>query len=267
MGSLSSANKSAIEVLDRRLLPVTYKDRTAEVPVYIVKSLNEKAIAGMDLINDLGICYDPRVSDFVSAVQEDDDPRVLISTAQEVYMRPMEARPCKLKMSNWDPNDTMVAVDIGSEGVPALFANEGVSTVFDDDKTVFMLKNCSGEELRLPRGYPVGLAQPISQINAVRTDDFLENISTKLPPPMSEERRKQFLNDVNINVPVGQHAAYSELLCKNYDVFSKNPEDLGKASHFQHNIELKNHEPVFRKQFRIPEEYQTALRNQVKEWL
>ncbi len=39
--------------------------------------------------------------------------------------------------------------------------------------------------------------------------------------------------------------AYEELLCKNHDVFSTSPEDLGKASHFQHTIELNRYEPVY----------------------
>jgi hypothetical protein len=84
---------------------------------------------------------------------------------------------------------------------------------------------------------------------------------------MTPQERKQFLEKLHLNVPVGQHMAYEELLCKNHDVFSTSPEDLGKASHFQHTIELNNYDPVYRKQFRIPEQHSEALKAQVKEWL
>ena len=64
IGILASANTSSLEVVDRRILPITYKGTTHDVPVYIVKTLNEKAIAGIDLIESLGICYDPRSKSF-----------------------------------------------------------------------------------------------------------------------------------------------------------------------------------------------------------
>jgi len=69
MASLKSANSSSIDVVDIRFLEIKYKDRTKAIPVYIAKRLNEQAIAGMDIINALGICYDPRSSSFISAIE------------------------------------------------------------------------------------------------------------------------------------------------------------------------------------------------------
>ena len=160
----------------------------------------------------------------------------------------------------------MASLDIHAEGIEGLYASEGVSTVFDDNLTVFMLKNCSGQELRIPRGFPIGHAEPVSEISAVKTEEFLD-IKTSFPPPMTPELRKRFISDLHLNVPVGQHMAYEELLCKNHDIFSSSPEDLGKASHFKHTIELSKYEPIYRKQFQIPEQHSEALRQQVKEWL
>ena len=40
----------------------------ATIPVYVVKNLNEKAIAGMDLINALGICYNKFRISFLKSV-------------------------------------------------------------------------------------------------------------------------------------------------------------------------------------------------------
>ena len=265
IGILSSANTSSLEVVDRRILPITYKGNTHDVPVYIVKKLNEKAIAGIDLIESLGICYDPRSKSFVSAVEET-TMQNMVHTAQEVFLYPLEARPCKLKLTNWDPHDALAAIDVVADGLEGLYGSEAVSTVFEDNMTVFLLKNCSGQELRIPRGFPVGFAEPVSEISAVKTEEFLD-IKNAFPTPMTPELRKQFLSKLHLNVPVGQHMAYEELLCKNHDIFSRSPEDLGKASHFKHTIELNKYEPVYRKQFRIPEQHAEALQKQVKEWL
>lgn len=50
-------------------------------------------------------------------------------------------------------------------------------------------------------------------------------------------------------------------------MFSKTPTDIGKATHFEHSVMLKNFDPIFRKQFRIPDAHREALEDQVKDWL
>jgi len=39
------------------LLGVIYRDIEYNVPVYIVNNLNKNAIAGIDMIENLGVCY------------------------------------------------------------------------------------------------------------------------------------------------------------------------------------------------------------------
>jgi len=234
------------------------------IPVYIAKRLNEQAIAGMDIINALGICYDPRSSSFISAIEEQNDSNVF--TASEVYIRPFEAIPVRVKFSGWDAGDTTAIVQVQAPEIPTLFANPGLHKVFDTDKSILLLKNCDGTELRLPRGYPIGLAVPSNEVSAVSMDKMLDIKRTR-PPPIKDDSRKLFLKLLNLNVPENERGAYEKLLLDNYDVFSKNAEDLGTAPHFEHAIQLKDFDPVYRKQFRIPDEHAAALQNQVKEWL
>jgi len=256
-----------MHVTDRRILIVSYNGRQAKVPVYVVHNLNERAIAGMDLINSLGICYDPRVSDFISAVAEDPAcPGNDVFTSSEVYLRPFEAKPIRMKIANWCPVDTIASVSVSTPDVPGLFANPGITTVFDNNKINYLLKNCSGVEVRLPRGYPMGQAEPISEVCSIDKKEFFD-FDTQLPAPLPEDRRKILLNDININVPPHEKEAYVKLLLENHDVFSKDPGDLGSATNFEHSIMLKDFDPVYRKQFRIPEHHAEALQQQVKEWL
>jgi len=262
IGSLSSANSSSIEVLDRRLLEITYKNTTKTISVYIARQLNERAIAGMDLINALGICYDPRSSSFISAIEE---TTTNVFTSSEVYLRPFQAIPIRVRLADWDTADTTAILQLHAPEWPALFANPGVYTVFDKDKSTLMLKNCDGTEVKLPRGYPIGTATPVSDVALVSMDKMLDIQSSK-PPPLKTDSRA-FLKQLNLNVPDSERAAYQQLLLQNHDIFSKNADDLGAATHFEHSIQLKNFDPVFRKQFRIPDEHAAALQEQVKEWL
>ena len=59
---------------------------------------------------------------------------------------------------------------------------------------------------------------------------------------------------------------YIELFLKNHDIFSRNKDDLGRANNFEHEIHLKNKEPTFVKQFKIPEAHRDQLEAQIKEW-
>lgn len=70
-----------------------------------------------------------------------------------------------------------------------------------------------------------------------------------------------------MNVPDNERRAYEKLFVDNYDIFSQSKNDLGLANNFEHNIRLKNPDPVYIKQFRIPEAHRDHLEKQIAEWL
>ena len=43
--------------------------------------------------------------------------------------------------------------------------------------------------------------------------------------------------------------------------------NLGKANHYEHSITLKNKDPLYIKQFKIPDVHRKMLEEQVREWL
>jgi hypothetical protein len=53
-------------------------------------------------------------------------------------------------------------------------------------------------------------------------------------------------------------------LCKHEDILSI---DLGLAKDFKHKIHLKMQDPVYRKQFKIPEAHQQFMELTLDEWL
>jgi len=89
---------------------------------------------------------------------------------------------------------------------------------------------------------------------------------TPLPKPLDPKLKGKFLSNIKLGVPSSEKAKYEELFARNHDVFSHNKEDLGMANNFEHNIKLKNKEPIYKKQFRIPEAHQQALHSKIEEW-
>jgi len=112
------------------------------------------------------------------------------------------------------------------------------------------------------------VTQDIIRVNRVDiSKQFSQEKDTPLPPPISDVQKKRLLEQLKINVPDDEKSKYVELFMRNYDVFSTDKHDLGRANNFEHTIKLKSPEPIYRKQFRIPESHRDALYQQIDEWL
>ena len=70
-----------------------------------------------------------------------------------------------------------------------------------------------------------------------------------------------------INVPEKYAQDYLNLLKKHHLIFSRNKAVLGSSDLIQHEIHLKSEEPVYVKQFKMPDVHRDYLKEQVKVWL
>jgi hypothetical protein len=71
----------------------------------------------------------------------------------------------------------------------------------------------------------------------------------------------------HLQVPEEFKEQYLDILCKNQDALSINKYDLGLAKDFKHKIYLKSHDPVYQKQFKIPEAHHQFIEETLDEWL
>ncbi len=60
---------------------------------------------------------------------------------------------------------------------------------------------------------------------------------------------------------------YVDILYKHQAANSMNKMDLGRTKNFKHNKLLKDNNPVYRKQFKIPEAHQNFIETTLDEWL
>jgi hypothetical protein len=79
--------------------------------------------------------------------------------------------------------------------------------------------------------------------------------------------REEIAKKANLNVPSEFKNKYIDILYKHQAAISMNKLDLGHAKNFTHKIHLKDNNPVYRKQFKIPEAHQNFIEATLDEWL
>ena len=70
-----------------------------------------------------------------------------------------------------------------------------------------------------------------------------------------------------MHVPEQFQAKYRNLLFKHHEAISQNKFDLGRTDTLMHKIALKTQEPIYVKQFKIPDTHRQEVEKHVLEWL
>ena len=81
-------------------------------------------------------------------------------------------------------------------------------------------------------------------------------------------KKKQFITEsVKLNVPEQYRQRYLQILLKNHEAVSRDKFDLGRTDTLMHEIALKTEEPIYVKQFKIPDAHRKEVERHVLEWL
>ena len=279
LGSLNSAANTKLGVSGKCKLKLDILGKRFEHKVFVCDNLNQQAILGIDAIQKLGLNYNCRNRKFsfdeeINEIEQTFSVAALSALSTEIF-EPLTARPLRLTTltdkGQRPPAGQMGVASIQSQNFPSLFSKEGLVTTNRLGEVTLMVKNCYPHQITIPRGEVLGMLEPIEggTLQKLDSQKFLNEITKKksFPPPLSKAQEKEFLKDLNLKVPEKERNEYLKLLLKNHDVFSKNKNDLGKANNFKHEIHLKTKEPVYIKQFKIPDSHRDNLEAQIKEWL
>jgi len=96
---------------------------------------------------------------------------------------------------------------------------------------------------------------------------ILTDINTKLPKVPKKKLTKEEITSKafkNLNMPAEFQQKYVDILYKQQKAISAKKYELGLATNYKNRIHLKNKDPVYRKQFKIPEAYQNVIEQSVE---
>ena len=273
---LESASTNVIRVVGEFELPITVNNHTIKHNVLVVDNINSPAIMGIDLIDKLGISYNSRKRIFTTETSEPVFTTAALSTLASQIIPAFAVMPIRLSSlttgsSRPGPNLRSMATIISQE-FPLLSGGPGLVVPNHAGHVTVLVQNCGPTDMEIPRGVIVGelenihneILQPLNSANFHKL--FPQKAKANIPL-ISETEKRQFLADLTLNVPESERKLYEELILANHDIFSKDKNDLGHANNFEHHIQMKSDEPIYRKQFQIPDAHKHLLESQVKEWL
>jgi hypothetical protein len=155
---------------------------------------------------------------------------------------------------------------------PMLSGMLAVVSIDKNNNCKLVIDNCAPYEVTIDRNDVIALMDlEIEQLQPLEDSvisSILSDIDKKLPKvPKRKLTKDKIAARAHLNVPNEYKQRYIDIIYKNQSAISANKHDLGLASNFKHKIHLKDNNPVYRKQFKIPEAHQNFIEQSLEEWL
>ena len=133
------------------------------------------------------------------------------------------------------------------------------------------LQNCAHHEVSLETGDILGIVDTETDTPIPLVNDSLATICEQIHKwlPKIKKRmwtRKEIEDRCHLGAPEPYRSQYIDTLFKHQAAIS-NKYDLGLAQDFTHRIHLKDNQPIFRKQFNLPEPHTQFIKQTLDEWL
>ena len=110
----------------------------------------------------------------------------------------------------------------------------------------------------------------ISEASIARTIERGKDAPPNIRQHTAEEKkaiRERLKKIIDIGTPYLYRQRLLDMLMEFEDVFSADKNDIGYCPLLEHEISLAHDSPVFRPQFRIPQEHLAAIKNQTQAWI
>ena len=273
----------------RYMLPLHVQGRLCLQTVFVVSNLATPAILGIDFIHAHGLTYDG-TSRSIKFTSQNAQPAsrqesrweggvLMLSKATTLPALSTSVVSARGVTANRliPGNLPMALATAHCEGHPLITGGPALVQLNHQGQTYMRLANAHTHDVTLPRGQviasienmmspAVNLIQPVDP--QVVQETVQKEYAARRPPAGPSNEDAAFIRQhMNLNVPVPFRQRYEQLLIKYHDVFSRSKQDLGRSNTLQHEIQLKSNEPVYVKQFKIPDAHREVIEKHVKEWI
>ena len=289
--NLATASGSKMHITGIFKVRMTVCGRSFTAPLIVSPDVANQCIIGMNIIRGCGLVYDPG-SETVG-YREDPFPARQLPPVDEVTLAafqptnlvlvkpvtvpPHTARLVKVALASAASNDRLLQTgeyiaDVAGIAIAFRTNKDGTCSIY--------LPNASDDEVEFARGAVLGSVEPRDSTNVVSTSEQVAMITSEAKvqnkqlaskTPVNEQLvaqvKTQIANCVNKNLPRAERNKYIAMLYDHIDVFSLSQHDIGRTDTVIHDVKVRDREPVYTQQYRLPFEQLQIIRDHVGAWL
>jgi hypothetical protein len=231
--------------------------------VQIVDEASEN-ILGIDFLQKFQLHLDPNTKEinFQSA------PSKALFATKNFTMPPFATTLVQARTFQTLNNQLHYIADIRAPKQPLI---SGLSTLVSFDHRnhcTLQIQNCALHEV----GDILGILSIEKEVPIPFNDESLATICEQIYQQLPKVKkrawtRKEIEERCHLGVPETYHSRYIDIFVKHQAAISLDKYDLGLAKNFTHWIHLKDNQPIFRKQFNLPEAHTQFIEQSLDKWL
>ena len=157
-----------------------------------------------------------------------------------------------------------------NEIMPGVILEEVLTKVLNRNRIFVVITNKNPHQVCIKPSLTLGVTvdfdfeEKIIPINEAQISGCTNSTG---PIPSCSPEKEKYLK-ANLRCPDDPHLRnlYEHLVLQNHDVFAEDKYDLGFSDAVSHKINMKNNQPIYIKQFRIPDAHQEVILQHIDEW-
>ena len=274
---IKSASGNFLEVKGAYTMMMNILGKNIQHRIFVVRNLSEPVILGSDFIHQHQLSYCP-IRHVIYWPGGNQWVKGHAQLASEVKLAPFSVQNVKVNLYTEDgarPRQRApMIINVISVLSPLITGGPALIEADSAGQAIIELYNCGPDTIDLPRKEPIATMENaetfvIEKLSPGVINAVTEQIAAKEARAEITPAKREFIKrnaDID-NVPSEFKDRYIDLMCKYHSVFSEEKNDIGRSDLIPHEIHLKNNDPVYVKQFKIPDTHRDYLEDQVKEWL
>ena len=258
-------------------LTVNVGKRETQHQFYVIRDLNEPVILGIDFIAQNELTFCPKSRSFKWKGDSVWEQGHLKMSKTEV-LPPLSVTVCKMQLrtecGSRPGQQTQLVANIRHCENPGLTGGPYLVTPDSEGNVHVPVFNCAPYKVTVSRNEFVGLAENVSECEKRELNPkYLQAVaaaqraSDRDKEVLSPAKERFIRDNVKLNVPEQFREQYLKVILKNHECVSQHKFDLGRTDTLLHEISLKSEEPVYVKQFKIPDAHRVEVEKHVNEWL
>ena len=271
--SFFSAGCSPLNVLGRVKLNAVMNGKPVTHSFVCVKQLNEPVLLGMDFLKRYGLNYDVDTEQYRwRGDSEWSKGHLQIQSVTNLEALTVHELKVKVKSEGGSTpgHSDLCLVNVVSTKYPLLSGGPYLVQPDQNGYVTVPIQNCAPTDLVLDRNDVIGVIENVTQCQMREINPrFLNAVTmqTASQDKLSDAKKDFIFKALNLNVPEQFRDAYVKVILKHHSCISQHKFDLGRTQTLLHEIALKTDEPIYVKQFRIPDAHREEVERHVAEWL